>query len=443
MAESKYIETLERDGVDGWNLWRKMHPNIKPDFYRADLSGIDLTGANFSKAKFWEANLRDALLIGANLKCADFRQANLCNTDFTDADLRGADLTGAELVGVILSKANLTRAKLKYAEFMLAFLDGADLSKADLTGADFQTADLDGAKLTGAYLSGVSFNRTSIPRADLAGVDLSRADFINANLKGADLTQANLAGANLTRADFTDAQLSGANLTNTTLVETNFDGANLSGCSLYHCFAWDVKLGGANQTDLLISKEGKAKITMDNLEFAHLTNLLLNNKNISDAVNIIGKKGVLILGRFSIAERKDVLDAIRTALREKNYLPIVFDFERPTKKDFTETIKNLAGVSKFIIADITNPKSSSLELQAIVPNYRTPLIPIIQTGEGAFPMFQDLWDKYSDWVTEPLNYTSIDDLIGKFEKDVIKRAEKIHSELQHKKAAGNANPKYR
>lgn len=173
---------------------------------------------------------------------------------------------------------------------------------------------------------------------------------------------------------------------------------------------------------------------MDNLEVAHFTYLLLNNEKIRDVINTIGKKGVLILGRFSIAERKDVLDAMRTALRNKGYLPIVFDFERPTDRDFTETIMTLAGMSKFIIADITNPKSSPLELHAIVPNYMIPLVTIIQADEEPFPMFKDLWKKHSDWVMAPMKYTSIDNLIGAFEKGVIKLAEEKHIELRIKKA---------
>src|SRR4030095_7390523 len=103
----------------------------------------------------------------------------------------------------------------------------------------------------------------------------------------------------------------------------------------------------------------------------------------------IGKKGVLILGRFSDIERKSVLDAIRTELRRQGYIPMVFDFERPTDRDFTETIMTLAGLCCFIIADITKPRSAPLELQATVPSYMTPFIPIIREGEEPFAMFKD------------------------------------------------------
>jgi hypothetical protein len=59
----------------------------------------------------------------------------------------------------------------------------------------------------------------------------------------------------------------------------------------------------------------------------------------------------------------------------------VFNFERPEKSDFTETVRTLAGLCRFIIADITSPRSTPLELQATVPEYMITFIPIIEDGE--------------------------------------------------------------
>ena len=77
-------------------------------------------------------------------------------------------------------------------------------------------------------------------------------------------------------------------------------------------------------------------------------------------------------------------------LRKRDYLPIVFNFDKPETKDFTETVRLLAGLSKFVIADITNPKSAPLELQATVPEIMVPFRPIIEEGEKPFAMLQDL-----------------------------------------------------
>ena len=48
----------------------------------------------------------------------------------------------------------------------------------------------------------------------------------------------------------------------------------------------------------------------------------------------------------------------------------------------------LAGLSRFVIVDITNPRSAPLELQATVPEYMIPFVPIIQEGEEPFAMFR-------------------------------------------------------
>lgn len=115
-------------------------------------------------------------------------------------------------------------------------------------------------------------------------------------------------------------------------------------------------------------------------------------------------------------------------------LPIIFDFERSTARDWTETIKILAGMAFFVIADISNPKSAPLELQATVPDYQVPFVPIIQEGEEPFSMFRDLGKH--DWVLQPvITYSSSDKLREGFKKAIIDRAWAKNQELQRKKAA--------
>jgi len=173
-------------------------------------------------------------------------------------------------------------------------------------------------------------------------------------------------------------------------------------------------------------------VTVDDLAIAQFTYLLLNNQKIRDVINTIARKAVFLLGRFT--ERKDVLTALQGALRQRGYLPIVFDFERPTDRDFTETVMTLAGMCLFIIADITKPKSVPLELQATVPNYMIPFVPIIAEGEQPFSMFANLRQKYRDWVLEPLCYDSVVNLVNTFDKAVIEPAKRTRDVLEAKKA---------
>ena len=61
-------------------------------------------------------------------------------------------------------------------------------------------------------------------------------------------------------------------------------------------------------------------------------------QKIRDVIDTITSKAVLILGRFT-PERKAVLDALREELRKRDYLPILFDFEKPASKDLTGTVR--------------------------------------------------------------------------------------------------------
>jgi len=280
--------------------------------------------------------------------------------------------------------------------------------------------------LSGADLYWANLSEANLERADLRGADLRRADLRRANLSGAKLRGARLGGANLSAAD-----LSAADLTAATLVGTNLEKANLTACSVYGISAWDVRLEGAIQSNLVITPWGdESPIQVDNLEVAQFIYLLLNNEKIRSVIDTITSKVVLILGRFT-PERKVVLEAIRDELRRRDYLPVLFDFEKPASKDLTGTISTLANMARFVIADLTDPSSVPHELATLVPNTVVPVQTIILEGQREYAMFPDLKTRYH-WVLEPHQYKSQELLIAHLGETVIAPAEAKAKELARK-----------
>jgi hypothetical protein len=130
---------------------------------------------------------------------------------------------------------------------------------------------------------------------------------------------------------------------------------------------------------------------------------------------------VLILGRFT-AERKAVLEAIRDSLRQRDYLPVLFDFDKPASRDLTETISTLAHMARFIIADITAAKSIPQELQAIVPNLPSvPVQPLLLASEYEYGMFEHF--RRYPWVLDTYYYDNLTDVLTSVEDKVISPAE--------------------
>ena len=250
-----------------------------------------------------------------------------------------------------------------------------------------------------------------------------RADLTGADLSGADLFEANLSGANLSSAD-----LSQANLIRSAFVQTNLQRATLESCRVYGISAWGVNLEGAKQRNLNISDYREyPTIRVDNLEVAQFIYLLLNNERIRQVIDTITSKVVLILGRFTL-ERKAVLDTIRDALRQRGYLPVIFDFDGLTSRDLTETISTLAHMARFIIADITEAKSIPQELQAIVPNLPSvPVQPLLLTTDREYVMFEHF--RSYPWVLETYYYANLNEILASIEDKVISPAEAKAREL--------------
>ncbi|MBF2027584.1 MAG: pentapeptide repeat-containing protein [Oscillatoriales cyanobacterium C42_A2020_001] len=149
MANEEQLERLKQ-GISGWNKWRRNNPTAE----------INLNGANLSKA-----DLNEAFLSGVDLSKTDLSEAN-----FGSANLRCANL----------SESHLSRANLKWAN-----LSGADLSRANFSRADFSRANLSRANLSGKDLSG-----KDLSGKDLSGADLSRIQALETNFTGAVFTGA-------------------------------------------------------------------------------------------------------------------------------------------------------------------------------------------------------------------------------------------------------------
>jgi uncharacterized protein YjbI with pentapeptide repeats len=291
------------------------------------------------------------------------------------------------------------------------------LREADLKGIVLPQVNLVGATLRGADFAGANLNH-----ANFTGARMAHSSFEGANISGANFMEADLTGAN-----FRGANLSNANLMYANLTETNFESANLSNCRVYGIAAWNLQLEKAEQSDLIITRPGEAVVTVDNLEVAQFIYLLLNNKKIRDVIDTVTSKVVLILGRFT-PERKQILDAIREELRKRDYLPVLFDFDKPNNRDITETVATLAHMSCFCIADITDAKSIPQELMLIVPDIPSlPVQPILLSSQQEYGMFEHF--RRYPWVLEIYFYESQEVLLTALEEKVIRPIELKLKEL--------------
>ncbi|MHC4104356.1 MAG: pentapeptide repeat-containing protein [Planctomycetota bacterium] len=393
-TDPKHAEILGK-GREVWNRWRRENPELKPSLRRFGTTDLMFgePDLNLSEWDLRGVDLRHAFLIRPDLRNADLREAVLSYTRLVKADLRGAILDGADLME-------------------------ASIGYSDLSGLDLSKQNLNGAKLKG----------TDFTKANLSGAGLRSANLSNANVSEADLTNADLTKADLTKANFTRATLSGANLEGTILVSTNFQNANLTNCKIYGISAWDINLTETTQSNLVITRDDEPTVTVDNLEVAQFIYLLFNNQKVRDVIDTITSKVVLILGRFS-EERKAILDAIREELRCRNFTPVLFDFDKPASKDTTGTVETLARIARFIIADLTEPRSIPHELAIVVPSLRTtPVVPIKLADAGDYSMFKDFERSYTR-VLKTHVYTDGLSLIASL-PEIIEPADKMAAEFR-------------
>jgi hypothetical protein len=177
------------------------------------------------------------------------------------------------------------------------------------------------------------------------------------------------------------------------------------------------------------------------LKVAQFIYLLLNNKEIRDVIDTITSKVVLILGRFT-SERKAILNAIRDELRKRGYSPVLFDFEKPTSRDLTETVSILAHLARFIIVDLTDPSSAPHEVVTVIPHTVVPVQPLLWqeplmvdgkvVERHEYAMFEDLRRRYH-WVLPTFRYQDMTELLNTLQAHIIDPAEQKARELTQPK----------
>ncbi len=339
MYQQKDIFDLLRHGTDAWNTWRKATHAV-PDCQRLNLQNAQLSGADLKDLDFTGTNFSNAVLEDADLRYTKLNNVIATNCRFIHAQLGGAKMmdsvfTNAQFQMAEMQKANLTNSKCERANFRAAFLREAILFNTTLSDADF----------TEAVLHDTNFSGTIAPNAILQ---------------------------------------------RTILVNTDLSGADISGSRIFGASIWNIKVNEATQQrNLIITQDNEPEITVDHIEVAQLIYLLQSSHRVGTVLDVAASKLVLILGRFNPPEKKQILEAIADTLRQKNYVPLIFDFTPLKGRDMMTTISTLAHLSAFIIADISAPKSVPQEISWTIPHLTTtPMLPLICSSEQPYSMFE-------------------------------------------------------
>lgn len=286
--------------------------------------------------------------------------------------------------------------------------------------------------------SGMNLSGITIHKALAEGLTLRNAVFEGTHFEEGDFSRADFKGTTFRNTKFNKTLLTEANFDGATLVNCNLNRANLAGASfqvkeitetvVYGIAAWDLQIADEmKQSKLVIERtyalyseiiqQGKVPMMVDDIELAQFIYYLSNHKKMRDALNILNDRGVLLLGQFKDGGLER-LYALREWFQGKGYTAMIFDFARPDNLSLTETVVTMAGLSKFIVADLSG-SSVPAELQAILSQIKKP---VLAFGDP-YALFPDLEDKTSVITIEGDEST----LLGSLE-DNLSELERLHAE---------------
>ena len=157
----------------------------------------------------------------------------------------------------------------------------------------------------------------------------------------------------------------------------------------------------------------------------------MDGLNFGEIMSELTKRRVLILGRFT-GRRLAVLEAIKAHLKDhrNGYLPELFTFAKPKSRDLVEAILGFAALSRFVIADLSEPRSIQSELEAIAPHFQSvPIVPLLNQTGKEYATFEGIKRRVN--VVKPtIRYRDAADLRRKLDTQVVPQAEAKHAEMR-------------
>lgn len=287
---------------------------------------------------------------------------------------------------------------------------------------NFSGMDLSGVSIFKAFAEGIHLRKTKFDGATFEEGDFSRADFSGAIFVNTKFNKTIFTGANFEGASFINCNLNRVNL-----VGANFRVKEITETVIYGIAAWDIEMSDdSKQSNLVIEKtydlysdfisQGRIPMMVDDIELAQFVYYLNNHKKMRDAINVLNDKGVLLLGRFK-GGGLERLYSMREWFKSKGYMAMIFDFARPDNLSLTETVITMAGLSKFVVVDLSG-SSVPAELSSILSQIKKPVL----TFGDPYALFPDLSDQ--------TKILSIDDEVQLLEglEDRLPELEKLYAE---------------
>jgi len=294
--------------------------------------------------------------------------------------------------------------------------------------------DFSGLELTGVSIFAAFAEGLTIKNAIFKDVVIEEGDFSRANFSGSTFINTRFNKTILSDACFDGAVFVNCNLNRVNLSDANFSVKEIRETVVYGISSWGLNVSEDSiQSKLIIEKtygfysdflkNKRIPMMVDNIELAQFVYYLTDHKKMRDTINILNDKGVLLLGKFKHGGLERLYN-LRQWFSDRNYMPMIFDFDRPDGMDFTETIVTMAGLSKLIVTDLSGD-SVPHELHAILSTFTKPVI--AYHDGNPYSMVRDL--KRKNAYFQEISYDGTEqDLLNQL-PDAVNNADKDNKEI--------------
>jgi|GEM_PF-5300156 len=366
-------------------------------FANADLRGRDLSNDRFEDCNFSHANLSGA---------------TLNRTTFVDCNMRGVNLDAVTAEDVTFDRTNLQYAHLHHVRFARSRFFGGSLQNSNLYKADFTDSELRGVQAGWLHATMSHFESVRVTDTHFNEVQFRSVGLAGGTFHGGTFTASLFHEVKMQQSMWRDVDLS-----RVMLFEVDCHDAVFEFCTIFGLGVCRM-IGTPRIQRHLNAGIGDSKLLVDDLKLGSFLYEIDRDDAVPRLFELLASKLILILGRF-LPETKARLDRLHSELRLRDYVPVLVDSELIGTFNATTLVNVVAMCARFVVVDVTNPKTVIAEVDAILKQRPVPVQPIVLVGEPEpvqFPMARRDGHRQLLPVFE---YRDLDDLIEKLDRSVI------------------------
>ena len=196
----------------------------KAKFINLELTGVDMTSAQFSQTLFENVKFTNLTLNDASFEDVTFKNVKFEGIALDNASFEGVTFENCEFQGVRSKKTTFKKAEFKNTDFYRTRFTESTLTEVNWSGGESTSFVISDSALTDVNLKNFKWRAGGLYSNSVNRMEMSKIEMVEGTFSRGDHTQLKITDSTITESGIDGAKLKDVIFDNVSLIRTTFEG---------------------------------------------------------------------------------------------------------------------------------------------------------------------------------------------------------------------------